>query len=98
MSLEIAKASERVWYKGTSIEITNQRPSRRVLYTLGKLASYLSERSIKDVVDILCSNTILMNTGALKVCATYSTELVKTNLLILHINDTYNIHCYADNG
>ncbi|VVD05636.1 unnamed protein product [Leptidea sinapis] len=87
VSLDIAKAFDRVWHKA----LLSKLPSFGLPESLCKwTSSFLTGRSIQVVIDGFCSNPKLARRGVLSL-----------TLFLLHINDmldTSNIHCYADDS
>lgn len=92
VSLDIAKAFDRVWHRA----LLSKLPSYGLPESLCNwVSSFLSERSIKVVVDGACSDTKPINAGVPQ------GSVLSPTLFILHINDmlqTSNIHCYADDS
>lgn len=92
VSLDVAKAFDRVWHKA----LLSKLPSYGIPESLCKwVASFLTDRSIKVVVDGACSDPKLVNAGVPQGC------VLSPTLFLLHINDLLkisNVHCYADDS
>lgn len=92
VSLDMAKAFDRVWHKA----LLSKLPSYGLPEKLCKwVSSFLSERSIKVVVDGSCSESKPVNAGVPQGC------VLSPTLFLLHINDMLfnsSIHCYADDS
>ena len=92
VSLDVAKAFDRVWHGG----LLSKLPSYGLPEGLCKwVASFLSGRSIKAVVDGSCSNSLDINAGVPQ------GSVLSPTLFLLHINDMLSIdgmHCYADDS
>ena len=92
VSLDIAKAFDRVWHKA----LLSKLPSYGLPEKLCKwVTSFLTDRSITVVVDGSCSDRRSVNAGVPQGC------VLSPTLFLLHINDmlqTSNIRCYADDS
>lgn len=92
VSLDIAKAFDRVWHKA----LVSKLPSYGLPEKLCEwVTSFLTDRSIKTVVDGECSELMSLNAGVPQGC------VLSPTLFLLHINDMLQIsgiHCYADDS
>ncbi|XP_059053792.1 uncharacterized protein LOC131848053 [Achroia grisella] len=88
----LAIESKGVWHQG----LLSKLPSYGIPEGLCKwVASFLSGRCIKAVVDGSCSDSMDINAGVPQ------GSVLSPTLFLLHINDlltTVNIHCYADDS
>ena len=92
MSLDIAKAFDRVWHKALLPKLPSYGPPEK---PCDWIASFLNERSIKVVVDGLCSLPKSINTGVPQ------GSVLSPTLFILHINDmlsSNNMRCYTNDS
>ncbi|MBF2463471.1 reverse transcriptase family protein, partial [Listeria welshimeri] len=92
VSLDIAKAFDRVWHKALLMKLPSYGLSEGLCRWV---TSFLNGRSIKVVVDGTCSDTKPINAGVPQ------GSVLSPTLFILHINDmlqTSNMHCYADDS
>ncbi|CAH2094107.1 unnamed protein product [Euphydryas editha] len=92
VSLDMAKAFDRVWHRG----LLSKLPSYGLPEGLCKwVASFLSSRCIRAVVDGCCSAKLDLNAGVPQ------GSVLSPTLFLLHINDLLSIdgiHCYADDS
>ncbi|XP_052750997.1 uncharacterized protein LOC128200723 [Galleria mellonella] len=92
VGLDIAKAFDRVWHRG----LLSKLPYYGLPDSLCKwVASFLSGRRIKTVVDGCCSDSMDINAGVPQ------GSVLSPTLFLLHINDMLtfgSIHCYADDS
>ncbi|XP_063540969.1 uncharacterized protein LOC134749894 [Cydia strobilella] len=92
VSLDIAKAFDRVWHKALLSKLPSYGlPERLCVW----VSSFLADRSIKVVVDGECSDSMSVNAGVPQGC------VLSPTLFLLHINDMLQIsgiHCYADDS
>ncbi|CAH2084689.1 unnamed protein product [Euphydryas editha] len=92
VSLDMAKAFDRVWHRG----LLSKLPSYGLPEGLCKwVASFLSGRCIRAVVDGCCSAKLDLNAGVPQ------GSVLSPTLFLLHINDLLSIdgiHCYADDS
>ncbi|CAK1602439.1 unnamed protein product [Parnassius mnemosyne] len=91
VSLDIAKAFDRVWHKVLLSKLPSYGLSEKLC---NRITSFLVDQSIK-VVDDACSDHKPINAGVPQGC------VLSPTLFLLHINDmlqTGNIHCYADDS
>lgn len=89
VSLDVAKAFDRVWHRS----LLSKLPAYGIPEGLCKwVASFLSDRSIKVVVDDSCSESLNINAGVPQ------GSVLSPTLFLLHINDMLSIgsiHCYG---
>lgn len=91
-SLDIAKAFDRVWHGALLSKLPSYGLPERLC---AWIANFLSDRSIKVVVDGACSEVKSINAGVPQ------GSVLSPTLFILHINDMLqinDIHCYADDS
>lgn len=93
VSLDMAKAFDRVWHKGLLTKLPSYGlPERLCNWT----ASFLSERYISVTVDGHCSDKLPINAGVPQ------GSVLSPTLFLLHINDMLahnaSVHCYADDS
>lgn len=92
VSLDIAKAFDRVWHKA----LLSKLPSYGLPVKLCNwVTSFLAGRSMRVVVDGACSDSKSVNAGVPQGC------VLSPTLFLLHINDMLqsgSIHCYADDS
>lgn len=92
VSLDMAKAFDRVWHRG----LLSKLPSYGLPEGLCKwVASFLSGRCIRAVVDGCCSAKLGLNAGVPQ------GSVLSPTLFLLHINDLLSIdgiRCYADDS
>ncbi len=90
----MSKAFDRVWHKS----LLSKLPSYGFYHSLSTfISSFLSDRSISDVVDGHCSTPITINSGVPQ------GSVLSPTLFLLFINDLLscthsNLHAYADDS
>lgn len=92
VSLDIAKAFDRVWHRALLSKLTSYGLPEGLC---NWVASFLSGRCIKSVIDGFCSESMPINAGVPQ------GSVLSPTLFIIHINDMLQIsglHCYADDS